>query len=249
MAVTYRKISPANLPYNDKEFLRQTYGQFILEPGRATRHIEEVRTLNNYEKLIFEEQQLVSPNYALQFLYKFGKDVDRQELKANLRRNWATLIERVPELRVNFAPLGYDYKMHKIIMSHCSADIRHISLNRLSGNSLDRSLASLMQDDRQRPFDLKQDFLIRFTLVRTDDNEYAIILTYPRLLSRVFKRIYLPMVMNLPKIPDTLKLSDGGENFVEMPISHKMKSYWRGLMKNLPSRPKLPGLDYAGGGG
>ena len=251
MKTTYRKISPYNLPYNDKEALFKLYGHNVLDdvdPSsaqyNAMRTIEEIRTLNAYERSIFEEQQLVTPEYCLQFLYKFRKaDIEMKDLRTKLKQNLAELVRRVPELRVNFVPLGYEDKPHKLIFRSRVPEIRFISLNRLSGDALDRSLISLMQEERNKGFDLAQDFLLRFTLVRTDEYEYAIIITEPRLLSRTFRQVYLYLIMNVAEIPAHLNLAAADEKFAEAVVSVKMKSYWRQLMRNLPSIPKLPGFD------
>ena len=247
MQATYRKISPRNLPYNDKEVLFKLYGHNVLDGDNAPptmRVVEEIRTLNAYEKSIFEEQQLVTPEYCLQFLYKFRKtDVEIKDLKIKLKNNLIELVRRVPELRVNFVRLGYEDKMHKLVFRNRIPDIRYISLNRLSGDALDRSLSTIMQEDRNKGFDLAQDLLFRFTLVRTDEYEYAIIITEPRLLSRAFRQVYLYLIMNVAQIPEHLNFAGADEKFTEAPVSTKMKSYWRQLMRNLPACPKLPGFD------
>jgi len=221
----------------EREQVIQVYGN---QPDsersvHCPRPVQEVRTLNAWERAVFEGQSLVSPQYCVQILYKIRGEIERSELQQAVQQ----LLAENEELRVRFLPLGWGEKMHKLIFQKMTIDIRYRNMENIADDSIDRFLKKLMEDEKEKGFDLAKDPLLRFTLIKTPRRTSAVLVTQPRLIAgqwnahKVFADA-LNLVMVGRKKPDV---------WPEPPkkIPSAVSSYWDTLLKNLPAAPDLPG--------
>ena len=229
--VVIRKIEeldPTELAQLEDRYGNQNVGRFA-EHGTV---ISEVRTLDKYERSIFLGEDLTSPQFNLQYLYKIESDMDRRDIQAKINEFFANN----PLLRVNFLSIGLDAKMHKILFKKREPMVNFYSMRFLKGDALNNSIEKMMENDRQKPFDLAKDPLLHFICVKVGDDFYAVIVTLSRLVTEVFNereffyRVF--GVKNPPQIPkDTAK---------ELDYSEETAAYYHKLLKDLPPIPKIP---------
>lgn len=221
----------------EREQLVQTYGkQPESEQGpKCPRPVQEIRTLTAREKAVFEGQALVSPQYCIQILYKIRGEIDRNEFKKAVNQ----MLAENEELRVQYFPLGWHEKICKLVFQNTALDIRYQNMEKISDESIDRFLKKLMEDDREKGFDMAKEPLLRLTLIKTPRKTSAVLLTQSRLTAgrwnahKLFADA-LDLVMVGRKKP---------EAWPEPPkdIPQVVNSYWHSLLKKLPGVPDLPG--------
>ena len=121
--------------------LEERYGNQNV--GKLAEHgtvISEVRTLDKYERNIFLREDLVSPQFNLQYLYKLESDKERRDITANI----AEFFANNPLLRVNFCSIGVDAKMHKLVFKRREPTTSFYSMRFLKGDALNNSLMKMM---------------------------------------------------------------------------------------------------------
>ncbi|MBR3722633.1 MAG: hypothetical protein IKN12_07675 [Selenomonadaceae bacterium] len=213
--------------------LENRYGRQNL--GKHSQHgfmIEEVRTLSGYERSVLTGEDFVSPQFNLQFLYKVKSDIEREDLMENMKNFFAN----TPLIRVNFFPIGKEAKMHKIVFVKRRPVVNFYSLKFLKNDALERTIEKLMKDELKKPFDIGSDVLIRFTFIKAGEEDYAIIVTESRLLAQSWREDdFFSQVFGFKKYKDTPILTPDDPTF-----SMNMAKYYRNLMKDLPSTPKIP---------
>ena len=130
---------------------------------QCMRPVHEVRTLNAWERAVFEGQSLVSSKYCIQILYKIRGEIERSELQQAAQQ----LFAENAELRVHFLPLGWGEKMHKLIFQKMMPDIRYRNMENIADDSIDRFLKKMMEDEQEKGFDMERSPLVRFYLLKT----------------------------------------------------------------------------------
>ncbi|MBR2215948.1 MAG: hypothetical protein IJ849_09350 [Selenomonadaceae bacterium] len=219
-------------PY-DQEDLVFHYGQQTDANVPDARLIEEVRTLTGYEQDIFKEQDLVSPHFSLQFLYKVAGDLHREDFRDGL----ATLFAQERELRVHFCPMGGDQRRHKIIFRQMMPKIRYLSLNVLPDEMLDNALQRIMADDRHQSFDWETEPLARFIHVAMKGDATVVLVTISRLLIPVWsEKLFFAYALTCPA-------PTGGkrEDFFPKKTLDEVYDYWSPQLTELPPIPQIPG--------
>ena len=229
--VVARKIN--ELDYAELVQLEEHYGnQYV---GRLAEHenmIAEVRTLDKYERSIFLGEDLVSPQFNLQYLYKVKSDIERRDIAEKINDFFANH----PLLRVNFLSIGTDAKMHKILFKKREPIVNCLNLKFLKGETLDKSITKIMTEERQKPFNLSKDVLMRFTCIMAADDYYAVIITLPRLVSEFFnEREFFYRVFNVINPHKPLKAV-----LDEWDYSEETAWYYHHLLKGLPPTPNIP---------
>ncbi len=126
--------------------------------------IVEIRTLTKSESWFFHHKGFVSPNFCVQLLYKVKGHVTR----SHLNRSIYELIADNPDLRANYCPMPR--RILKIIFKDRHPKIIYQNINRLSNESIQKSLDRLMQKDRLEGFDLLNEALFRITIFHTQDS-------------------------------------------------------------------------------
>lgn len=212
--------------------IEERYGQ--QDSGKFSGHsglINEVRTLSVEERCVFAEEDFLSPQFNLQLFYKINSDMDRRDVMANIREFFA----ENPLLRVNFFSMGVDAKTYKLVFKKKEPRISLFSVKYLKGESLEKTLAKIMLDERQRPFDLSGDTLIRFNLIKVGEDYYGLIVTMSRLIAsawderRFFKKVFGYENAKIPEIDAT-----------EQPFSVYAANYYLKLLTDLPPIPNIP---------
>ena len=219
----------------DRLELTRRFGQQP-EEGRnvqCLRPVQEVRTLTEQEKCILEQQDFVSGQFCIQFLYKVTGDIARDIFRENVHR----IFLRNPELRVNFVPLGLEHKYHKVVFEDSMPEVNYTSLNCLEGETLDHALQRVMEMDRRHGFELENDVLMRILIINTlRKNEYAILLTESRIIADAWNASeFLPMAW------EGLEGREEVKKLLPTEFSSTSYRHWDSVLSNLPTPPSLPG--------
>lgn len=219
----------------DRLELTRRFGQQP-EEGRnyqCMKPIQEVRTLTEQEKCILQQQDFISHNFCIQFLYKVTGDLPRDIFRENVHN----IFRRIPELRVNFVPLGLDHKYHKVVFEDVMPEVNYTSLNCLEGETLDNALQRTMAVDRRHGFDVEKDVLMRILIINTlRKNEYAILLTESRFIADAWNgEDFLSMAW------EGLEVAEKGKNTAPPEFSSSSYQHWDSVLANLPPPPSLPG--------
>lgn len=213
--------------------LEEHYGN--QDVGRLAEHgtvISEVRSLDKYERSIFLGEDFVSPQFNLQYLYKVESDLERRDIVNKIN----AFFENNPLLRVNFVSIGTDAKMHKILFKRRQPHIMFYSMKFLKADALNNSISKMMADERQKPFDLSKDVLMRFICVNVGDDYYAVIVTLSRLVSEVFnEREFFYRVFGVKNPPQLSKDAAHERDYTE-----NTAAYYHKLLKDLPPVPNIP---------
>ena len=219
----------------DRLELSRRFGQ---QPARGSsiqcpRPVTEIRTLTEEERCIFEQQDFVSRNYCIQFLYKVSGEIDRDQFRENVHK----MFRDNPDLRVNFVPLGLERKYHKVVFEDCCPEVNYTSLNCLVGETLDHALQRTMAIDRRTGFNIENDVLMRILIINTlRKNEYAVLLTESRLIANAWKgKEFLQMAWR------GMDASASPVEFPETGFSNAAYNHWERILYNLPTPPSLPG--------
>ena len=162
----FEKIAFENLPQNEQLFLTQVYGS---QKGYNLKKIQYVKELSDDEKIFFEKNNFVSPNFFVQKLYKVAGDIS--PLKFNLAVS--KLIEHTDELRTNFCTL--DNRVLKVVFENRKELPRIIYRNLMNDADIDSTLQNILEADMRQNFNLRYDTLVHFSVFHTGEFEYAVL--------------------------------------------------------------------------
>lgn len=229
----YESWNFGELSRYDKEELGQRYGRQMGANTPDARQIEEVRTLTGYEQDFFNEQDFVSPHFCIQFLYKIGSRLTREALREGVQ----ALFRFVPELRVNFCPLGVDQRRHKVVFREVMPKIRYLSLNVLPDALIDNALQRIMAEERNHGFDWETEPLMRLTHIGMKGEDCAVLVTISRLLAPAWKESdFFTWALTCPPPSKGCR-----EDFLNGKEASSVFDYWAPRLEELPPLPKLPG--------
>ena len=225
----------AELDDSTKIFLEHIYGAQKGMNRLTANTIQYIRELNNREESFLGARASVNMSGAvLQTLYKIkGKILP---LKFNMAVNKMMAAEEA--FRLNYCPLKNRTVAVVFTERRELPSIVFRNLEDVPEDELDGTLRKIMETEMRQEFDLKHDLLIRFVILRTGTDEYAVIVTA------------VQAVLNDLNIHNLFRLAQG-ENV--QPAAHKdngfvltekmaepVMNYWSKVLNNLPPLPKVP---------
>lgn len=216
----------------EKKVLEQVYGKISLDSDYAPNSIEKICELTEEEQGFFERKSFVSPHFCLQILYKVQGEI----LPIKFNRIARDFIEADENFRANFCNVGTRtlkiiFRQRKII-----PDVVFRFL-KLDATELDETLIKIMEADRRLNFDIQRGNLIRFSIFRTGENEAAVLVTMPQLISKRFNsENFFKAVLN----NERYKKFEPRADFTIPQLEKRVKEYWADVLKNLPAMPKIP---------
>ncbi len=175
---------------------------------------------------------------------------------AALQQALQSIIERHENLRTNFAT--QNGAPITIIHSYFNLSLPLINLQNLSETEQEIELEKLINKEHLQPFDLKNDCLIRGTLLRLQDQNHILLLTLHHIISdgwsmnllrQELGTLYSAFSNNqpspLPNLP--IQYADFAywqQEWLTREIYQKHLSYWKKQLDGAPPLLELP-LDYA----
>ena len=220
------------LTKSEREILKQIYGiQLNVGIGHSSNKIIHVEELNDYEKQLFDKDNLISANQFVQKLYKISGNLI--PLRFNLAVN--NLIKSTEEMRMNYCQV--DNRILKVFFEHRQKMPEVMYRNLENVSDIDTTLKNIIEADMRQNFDLRHDNLIRFSVFHTGDEEYAVLMTVARLIENAFDiKNFFREVMNLEILTAKKEKVKAWTGLT----SESIKNYWSKILKELPTLPLLP---------
>lgn len=240
--ITYtHSASPKQIYFDQKSFrvgslsdeersgLFQAYGY----------QIEDVQALNESEEWLFSGQEIVSPEFYLQSLYKVKGTIIPEKFTEAVKR----VVKREPVLRQNFYAAGD--RCLKVILRERMPVIIYRTLSGHPLRELDSLLENIMEADLRRGFDLAHDRLFRLAVFRTGREEYAVVITQPQVIADGWNAAELFREVMGSSMVETMQNTSGQfARYLQKNANLSYEPallYWKKLLAGLPEMPALPG--------
>ena len=219
----------------DKKILREIYiGNLNGRANYYPKKVEEISELTAEEQRFFDKNNFVSPNFSVQTLYK----ISGQIIPLKFNRAIHKMMEAEKVFRTNFCNLGD--RTVKIIFEENIA-IPHVTYRNFlqyEDDALDDMLAKIMEADRRLSFNLEYDDLMRFSVFHTRENEYAVLVTMPKLIEGSFDaNSFFISVMNKE---DYKPIEKTQINFEVEHVTDPIRQYWEKVLADLPTFKGVP---------
>ncbi len=220
---------------DEKRILESVYGrQFFDGSGYNPNKLEAIRDLSAQEKKFFAGKNFVSPHFYVQTLYKVRGSVMPIKFNAAIHR---TLTDN-ENLRVNFCTVGT--RTVKVIRSQnvFRPVVVFRNMTNTDKDEHNEILSQLMEADMRREFDLKHDLLIRFSVFKMSDEDFAVLVTRAQLISDSFdaKKFFATVTDSVEEIPSTSPAASQPKVFDHSTA----RDYWAKVLDNAPPLAKLP---------
>lgn len=223
------------LSAEEKNFLQKVYGkQNGNYPAYYPDKIEEIADLSMEEQRFFDKNNFVSPNFSVQTLYK----IDNNIIPLKFNRAVRSMMRNDKIFRTNFCNLGT--RTVKVVFDRdvTIPEVTYRNLTQYKNDSLDDMLAKIMEADRRLRFDLQDGHLMRFSVFRTKENEFAVLVTMPKLIVDYFNAdSFFQAVLTKSEYEPTNKHQD---TFEIMHVENSVREYWKKILQDLPPIKGIP---------
>ena len=214
--------------------LENIYGRQNSGTGYNPNKIEKVENLTEEEKKFFSHKNFISPYFSVQTLYKISGEITPIRFNRVVR----DMVNADEIFRTNFCEIGN--KIFKIIFAERRTlpDVIYRTLIQTDPEEVDDTLTKIMEADRRINFDLKRGNLIRFSIFKTGDKEFAVLVTISQLIANHFnyKNFFAAALELIPyKNEEKILISSQPEQ-----IETAIREYWAKLLEDLPSMSTLP---------
>ncbi|MBQ2088383.1 MAG: hypothetical protein II470_09985 [Selenomonas sp.] len=232
-----QKIKVEDLPSNEFSVLKQLYGPQIEEThGYSRNKITYVRELSGEEKTYFHYRNAMNPvGSVMQGLYKVKGNL----LPTYFNRALYTLIQETEALRLNYCSVG---KRILAVVLDEQRDIPQVvyrNLESMDGDELDVVLRRIMEAELRQGFDLRSGSLVRFSVLHTNQYEFAVVVTaVGAIMSQINLRKLFALAVNESYKP--AEDGNGIKGMSDAALAEPIKEYWRNFLKDFPQQPELP---------
>ena len=237
--MTITKLKYSELPADEQSVIKQLYGaQSESENSYVTNRISYFRELTAQEKGCFGYKIALSPGVSiLQTLYKIKGTL----LPPRFSRAVNTAVLREDVLRLNFCPVGKRMLAVVFEARRDTPEIMFRNLTNLDDDEIDETIRKIMDAEIRRGFDPRTGNLLRFCVLHTGDEEYAVIVTAVRAVVEAFdvRRLFREALKLNQDEGQTSPTADF-ENFTAESLSESVRKYWTDVLSDLGPMPKLP---------
>ena len=232
-----QRWSVSDLPADQRSILTSLYGvQPTSDIGYAANQISYVRDLTENERWRFVSKSFMLPNFVVQTLYKVKGNLT--PLRFN--RAFRDMVTKLDILRSNYCSLGV--RAVAVVFQERQELPRVIYQNMegMDSEDLDMSIRKLMEADMREEMDLRHGNLIRFTVLHTGSEEYAVLVTMAQLIAdRVDVMSILQRAMGREEFEEVSEASGDGVPQRES-WNASMRDYWGKILSDLPRAPRIP---------
>ena len=234
-----KKIYFDELSKQDQDVLTMIYGdQSVSKFIYNSQKFSYIAELEDNEKIFFDKKTFGSPNFFIQKLYKIKGNLI--PLKFNLAVN--KLVENTEELRMNYCTLND--RTVKVFFEERREMPPIVYRNLENDSSIDITLKNIMNANMRQNFDLRHDFLIRFSVFHTAEEEYAVLVTMPQSIEPVINlNNFFRSVFNL----EPVQTESEKFQFRVTAMPETIKNYWVNILKDLSNMPELPFAKFSNG--
>ena len=220
------------LTADEKNILNSVYGNQIFDgSGYNPNKLEIISELSNHERKFFAKN-FVSPHFFVQTLYKIKGSISIVKFNRVVRA-----LVQDKNLRVNFCNVGKRFlKVVKPVIN-VKPEIVFRNLMQTDKDELNDDFRKILEADMRRDFDIQNDFLIRFAVYKTNDEEFAVLITVAQLIANNFDADKF--------FADLLDLTpDSAQKKSDDDLSSKsdeiIREYWNKILDNPPPPSKIP---------
>jgi len=223
------------LTAEEQRDLEKAYGkQIVSNTGYNPNKIERIEELTAEEKIFFAQKNFISPHFSVQTLYKIQGDIT----PIRFNRVVHDMVYSDEIFRTNFCEMCG--RTVKVIFEErrILPEVVYRTLMQTEPDEIDDTLTKIMEADRRVEFDLRHGNLIRFSIFRTNENEFAVLVTIAQLIANHFEpKIFFPSVLEIFKYRrvNTTAVTVKPEH-----ISTAISDYWARILSNPPSLPAVP---------
>ena len=218
-----------------KLYLERIYGAQKGETGLSANNIQYIRELNSSEEGFLGNKASINlSGSVLQTLYKIkGKILP---LKFNMAIN--KLMASEEALRLNYCPL--ENRTVAVVFSERRGlpSIVFRNLENFEEDELDGILRKIMDTEMRQGFDVRHDHLIRFMILHTGADEYAVIVTAVQAMLVNFN---VRNVFRLAQGANLLAAAHEEERFALIEkMAAPVRDYWSKVLNKLPPLALIP---------
>ncbi len=202
----------------------------------------------NQESLWFLEQ--LNPNTATYNLYDALRLRGKLDLGL-LQRTLETIVQRHESLRTTIQTI--DGEAQQIIHPSLPIQIKHIDLSPTHAEKREHEVLQILTREAEQPFDLAAAPLVRFALVKLQDNEFIFFVLMHHILSdgwsigifwQEFTQIYNSLAQGIPSTLAPLPIQFGDfaawQQRQKAAAIEQQLSYWKQQLADAPSLLQLP---------
>ena len=220
---------------DEKRIIESVYGrQFFDGSGYNPNKLEAIRDLSAQEKKFFAGKNFVSPHFYVQTLYKVRGSVMPIKFNAAIHR----MLTDNENLCVNFCTVGT--RTVKVIRSQnvFRPVVVFRNMTNTDKDERNETLSQLMEADMRREFDLKHDLLIRFSVFKMSDEDFAVLVTRAQLIFDSFdaEKFFAAVTDSVHELKPTNPAASQPKVFDHSAA----RDYWSKVLDNAPPLAKLP---------
>ncbi|MBR1645725.1 MAG: hypothetical protein IJ685_02995 [Selenomonadaceae bacterium] len=221
---------------DEKTVLESVYGrQVVSGVGYNPRQLEAIKDLTTQEKKFFTNKNFVSPNFYVQTLYKVSGNINPMKFNVAVNR----IINETENLRANFCNVGT--RTIKVIYPKniIRPEIVFRNVAEADDDELNEIFTRLLEADMRREFDLRHDPLIRFSVYKTSDQNFAVLVTLAQLISDSFdSEKFFGIIADVESKPKSS--ASANETLAKIFDNKAVREYWAKVLDNAPPMAKLP---------
>ena len=223
------------LTAEEQRDLQKAYGrQIVSTTGYNPNKIERVEELTADEKIFFTQKNFISPHFSVQTLYKVQGEIT----PIRFNRIVHDMVGADEIFRTNFCEICG--RTVKVIFEERRVlpEVVYRTLTQTDPEEIDDTLTKIMEADRRVEFDLKHGNLIRFSIFRTDENEFAVLVTMAQIIANHFEpKIFFPSVLEIFKYR---RVNKSAATVQPEHITTAISDYWARILNNPPPLPAIP---------
>ncbi len=231
----------AGLDSRTQVFLERIYGAQTGDNGLSAHNIQYIRELSSSEESLLGARASINKSGSiLQTLYKIKGRI--LPLKFNMAVN--SLMADAEALRLNYCPL--ENRTVAVVFEERRElpSIVFRNLEDLPADELDGNLRKIMDTEMRQGFDIRHDHLMRFVILHTGMDEYAIIVTA---VQAVLADFDVRNIFRLAQGAQVQPLVNRENGFaLTEAMTAPVMEYWSNVLKNLPPMAKIPHMQASG---
>lgn len=231
------KLHVADLSEPERNVLEQLYGGQVSDgQGYSPNHIVYVRELSAIEKSLFSHAVTIQPVGAiLQNLYKLKGKLS----PARFTRAVNQLTAAEDALRLNYCSVVGRLLAVVLKERQQSTPVVFRNIEGVDGEELDATLRRIMDADLRQGFDCRNGCLVRFSVLRTSQDEYAVLVTaIQAVLTNFDVQQVFALAMDLPwKDSRVEMLAVQNQSYT---VAASVRDYWRKILDHFPQNCQIP---------
>ena len=219
-----------DLSREEQDIIKSTYFTDFRSPVYA---LESIEPLSEKEQKLFDPKSFVSPYLSRQQVYKVRGNLSPVQFNGAVFRAF----KDQRGLRSNYYILPS--RTLKAVERKRQPEIIYRNLSQMDAEEMESTARKLSEAEMRRSFDLAKGSLVRFLVLKTGEQNFAIVVTGLQLALD-----HLDMAEVLANLTNLTVFSSSDKKAKAIPAAKApatgVKSYWQKVLEDLPERPTLP---------